>query len=515
MRNRKIDISVEDVDRCLSALNTNKGPGPDGIPPLFYKKTQSIIAWPLQLLFSKSLNQGIFPSKWKHTFIIPIFKSGATSKVDNYRPITILSAVSKIFESCLITKLTPIFNSLIIPEQHGFYKQRSTVTNLFSYVNLILTALGRGSEVHSIYMDFSKAFDKVNHSILIHKLEEYGVSGSLLTWFISYISNRSQQVKIANCLSHMVNVTSGVPQGSILGPLLFLIYVNDIGYKFESPYRLFADDLKIFRIINSRNDVTTLQRDLGHLEEWCVSNNMLLNEDKCHAINFSRKIVSCKVKYILNGQILNFVSEVRDLGITLDSKLTFIPHYEKIVCRANKILGCVTRYGSEFKNLQTIKTLYVTLVRSVTEYGCILWSPQYKIHIDRLEAIQRKFLNCVKHKLPNNLQIDFNYNLSLSYLGMTTLCTRRKYFQLCFVFRVMNNLLDCNEILHSLFFYVPQFAVRRSPLFSIESCRRNYTLNSPLNTALRTCNEFSDSLDFFNCQSYAVFKNRVHHLLCS
>ncbi|WP_219823727.1 reverse transcriptase domain-containing protein, partial [Enterobacter cloacae complex sp. 2DZ2F20B] len=155
----------------------------------------------------------------------------------------------------------------------------------------------------------------------------------------------------------MVNVTSGVPQGSILGPLLFLIFVNDIGYKFESPYRLFPDDLKIFRIINSRNDVTTLQRDLGHLEEWCVSNNMFLNEDKCHAINFSRKIVSCKVKYILNGQILNFVSEVRDLGITLDSKLTFIPHYEKIVCRANKILGCVTRYGSEFKNLQTIKTL--------------------------------------------------------------------------------------------------------------------------------------------------------------
>jgi hypothetical protein len=193
-----IYISVQEVESAIKNLDMNKGSGPDGIRSTFYKNCCDSLMLPLYILFNLSLNKGVFPSSWKHAYIVPVQKTGLLSNIENYRPISILSTASKLFDSILSKRIFPVFKNVLSCHQHGFFQNRSTVTNLFSYVNLIQNSLGDGLEVHSVYTDFSKAFDKVNHSILIQKLSAYGVTGTMLLWFASYLTHRTQQIKMCH-----------------------------------------------------------------------------------------------------------------------------------------------------------------------------------------------------------------------------------------------------------------------------------------------------------------------------
>lgn len=508
-----VDINVHNisVDACdvlknLVNLNCKKGAGPDGIPPKFYKELSSDLALPFCIIFNLSIQSGKFPQAWKSAYVVPVHKSGNRCCVENYRPVSILSSPTKVFESIISNYIFAKFQSIITSDQHGFYRKRSTITNLLCYVNDIIDVMKGGFEVHAVYTDFSKAFDKVVHDILIKKLSAYGVSGCLLQWFVSYLSDRTQQVKLANNLSAARHVSSGVPQGSILGPLLFSIFINDVNREFLCNSCIFADDLKVYKVIKSSDDVDDLQKDLTTLSTWCQDNKMQLNFEKCTVISFSRKLKSTNPYYLLDNKVVKVASVVRDLGVFLDNKLSFVSHCEHVVSKANRALGCLRRYGREFRNIRTLTLLFTTFVRSILEYGCVIWAPYYNAHIDRIEAVQTKYTKFVLGKLP--LRIRHSIELCKSYLGLANLHQRTKFFKICFMYKVLNNMYDMCLIYNYLTFNVPKYAVRKVPLFYLTHCETNYALQSPINSIMAACNLVSNDVDFFH-GNFIKFKHLV------
>lgn len=506
-----IEISYNSVLEGLITINPNKGPGPDGLPNIFLKNCAATLAEPLSFIFNQSISRGIFPEVWKESYITPVFKSGNRSDVSNYRQISIQSSIPKLFEKLIIPTVNESFKNIIVDNQHGFFCNRSTTTNLFAYINHILTSMDQNLEVHSIYTDFQKAFDLVDHQVLIVKLRSYGVRGSLLSWFKSYLTGRIQQVKINNSVSHSFSVPSGVPQGSHLGPLLFSIFVNDIGLKFRSQYLLFADDLKLYRCIKEESDILYLQTDLDNLYEWCLKNNLHLNIKKCHFINFTRRVSKIPAAYNIDNELIKQESVVKDLGILLDSKLSFNEHYDHILAKANRSLGLIQRMTSDFRNINSLRLLYISLVRSTLEYNCIIWSPFYKSHINRFETLQLKFLKTANYVLKkSNIFLDIDQ--AKIYLNLDDLGLRREYLEICFFYKVINSLIDSATVLSEFSLHVPNRQLRQSNILKTIKTNTNYALHSPYNRITRSVNLHS-SLEYFG-SSITRFKTTAHrHLL--
>lgn len=349
-----INITPEMVLKKLNSLDPNKGPGPDGIPSSFVKTCSKELTAPLCALYNLSVRHGIFPSSWKTAHIIPILKSGNKSDCSNYRPISILCCFSKVFESLIYDALYFQFKPLLADQQHGFVNNKSTLTNLVEYITFIKNTFDDHGETHAIYTDFQKAFDKVNHVILIRKLSGVGVHGNLLRWVTSYINNRSQIVTIKGFKSKAAVMTSGVPQGSLLGPLLFLIFINDLASILKCNSLLYADDLKIFKSIKSNNDCQTLQADLDTLSAWCTENKMSLNVNKCFAMSFTKKKNKIGHSYKINDNLLVTKSSAKDLGIIFDTELSFREHFQYIINRCNKLIGFIFRITKNFKNPRSL-----------------------------------------------------------------------------------------------------------------------------------------------------------------
>lgn len=260
---------------------------------------------PLFYIFNSSLKTGYFPQIWKEGIIVPIYKKYDKSNIRNYRPIIILNVIPKLFKSIFYDGMSSAFESIIIEQQHGFRRGRSTITNLCVYTQYLTAALESGMQVDAVYTDFSKAFDKVNHSVLLSKLEAYGVSGMTLQWLSSYLRDRTLVVKIKGQLSNKIFPTSGVPQGSHLGPLLFIIFINDIkNYIKSCEFICYADDLKLYREIKSIDDMLMLQDDLESLYDWSVINKLPLNFEKCETITFTKKRKTMNYYYNINGTVL-------------------------------------------------------------------------------------------------------------------------------------------------------------------------------------------------------------------
>lgn len=233
----------------LKALDSRKAAGPDGLPPILFKNCANSLTFPIVLLFNWSLRHGVMPARFKQTFIIPIYKNGSTTDAENYRPVAKLSVLAKIFDSLIADELFTRFSSKISIHQHGFFRRRSIVTNLASYTEYVERSMAKGGQTDTIYTDFSSAFDKVPHNLLIKKLNDLGVGGTLLKWFSSYLKGRIQQIQIGNVLSDEMCVPSSVIQGSHSGPILFALFVNDLTEKLDVDFAFYADDLKLYRDI--------------------------------------------------------------------------------------------------------------------------------------------------------------------------------------------------------------------------------------------------------------------------
>lgn len=482
-------VTKDQVFRVLKRLDPTKGAGSDGIPSIFAKKCAGALALPLCIIINKSLSSGIFPLAWKRALVIPLFKSGDTTVVKNYRPISILPTFAKTFESLLCPIISSHFQHLITPEQHGFIKARSTLTNLVSFVEDLAAGVDRGRSYDAIYTDFSKAFDRVSHEMLLHKLSSIGIAGMFLKWCKSYLSDRQSIVVAGGHKSKEFRAISGVPQGSHLGPIFFNIFINDVGKCINnSKFLMFADDLKIYRIVNSSEDAALLQSDLCNLVLWCRANGMSLNPSKCHVVRFSRKKNVPYRVYHINQEPLNEVSHTRDLGVILDSKLRFNLHIDNVATKAFKMLGFILRICKDFKNPITKITIFSCLVRSILEYCSTVWNPHYSVYIKRLESVQKRFLWHLTYSCNLGHRLS-NYKDRLLHFNIKSLRHRRELLDIMFLYKLINGNLDTPDLLSRINIYVPKQLQRlKKPPFTIDTSKTNLGYYAPINRSLRSYN---------------------------
>ncbi|CAK1593267.1 unnamed protein product [Parnassius mnemosyne] len=502
-----ININYFEVERLLKSLDLKKSAGPDGIPALFLTKCAGTLSKPITFIFRRSINEGLMPSRWKSAFITPIHKKGPQNIIENYRPISKLNLIAKVFERIVYNQLYPAIKHTIIPQQHGFLQKRSTTSNLLLFTDFVSYNMDKGYQIDAIYTDYSKAFDRIDHAILMEKLSTAGIRGDLFRWFTSYISNRSQAVILNGFTSSWVPVPSGVPQGSLLGPLLFVIFINDISECFlNTNFLLFADDMKIFRIVNNFDDALYLQNDLLNLDNYCRRNKLDINVEKCFCVSFGRKRNINIFKYTLKGSELSRCNEIRDLGITIDNKLLYDQHIEQIVNKAYKALGFIIRSCSSFRNLKSIKILYCSLVRSNLEYASQIWNPQYNIYVNKIESIQKRFIRyvCSKFRIPKE-----NYELLCGRLHLLPLQTRRYTADLVLLSKIAQGHIDCPDLLKKLLISTPTRSLRCNNLLHIPSYRTNYRRNSFFIRASNSFNRLSkdyDKVDLFCTNSSAICK---------
>lgn len=493
-------ISESDYSQSVKKLKPKRAAGFDGIPPYVVKGCSDFFKIPLLYIFNLCIKTKTFPCLWKTSIVSPIFKSGERSNVSNYRPISVLSAPDKLFEQIIYNYLWLHLSTFIPNCQHGFIPRKSTLTNLFSFNNFIYQSFEHRVQVDVIFTDFQKAFDRVDHDVLLKKLCHYGISMDVLKVLSSYLRNRRFIVKY-NCLySDEFDAYSGVPQGSNLGPLLFLYFINDLPEVIShSNCLLFADDLKFFRQIKSFNDCKLLQDDINAVCIWSDENKLAFNIKKCSAMSFTRNSNTIVASYFMYNSELDRVTAVKDLGITIDSKLTYQQHIGNMVKSAYKSLGFLIREAKQLRNLKSIIMLYNALVRPRLEYCSLLWHALPKKYTESCEKVQKKFLRFLyfkKYNRPPDYNVVRSAHLRQEF-EINSLFNRRIIIILLFAYKILNNLANDSHILSLFEFNIPQKNTRCRQLLFVRTVKTNYY--SPLLVLNRLVNFASSkyNVDFF------------------
>ena len=291
-----INITADKVEKKLEKLNPSKSLGSDKMHPRVLREMHQVLAEPLAKLFQLSIETESLPIDWKVGNVSPIHKKGSRQTPGNYRPVSLTSVVGKVLEQLIRDVVTDhlVSNNLLTSCQHGFIKGRSCITQLLATLDHWTDVMDRG-DIDAVYLDFSKCFDSVPHERLLLKLRQYGIQGKLWCWISDFLKGRKQQVSIEGCLSILTMVLSGIPQGSVLGPLLFIIFVNEMPDLVHSGILMFADDTKLFTEIHNEEDVKRLQTDLTALQDGSQIWQLKFNPDKCHVLHLGRN--NQKYKY--------------------------------------------------------------------------------------------------------------------------------------------------------------------------------------------------------------------------
>ena len=493
----ELSIPVQDIRMALSNTDPRKGAGPDRLPPVLVKECADSLASPLAIIFNRSLAEGRFPTVWKTADVVPVHKSGSVHRVENYRPISILCCVAKILEKFVFDRMYAAAKPIISTFQHGFVKKRSTLSNLMSYTSYLFPVLENRRQVDAVYFDFSKAFDKVPHNIAILKLERLGFPSWLTSWLNSYLVDRSAFVKVDRHRSNIFALPTGVPQGSHLGPLIFVLFVNDLCDRIKSHKLLYADDLKIFRSMLTPLDSLVLQTDIDAVHEWCQLNGMQLNVNKCKTISFSRLHTHLHYEYKVNNQSMERVNSIRDLGVVFDHKLKFNEQVLSVTAKAFATLGFLRRNTTDFNDPYALKTLYCSLIRSTLEYAVQIWAPQQSTMRDRIERVQKKFLRFALRQLPWRDPVRLPpYTDRCKLLNLPTLEERRTLLQRLFVFDMLNGNIDCPDVLQKINFYVPPRRLRNHQLLLILTHRTSYGQCNPIDMCCLKFNVVCNMFDF-------------------
>ena len=312
-----------------------------------------------------------------------------------------------IISSSLMTHLEN--NSILNDAQYGFRKKRSCETQLLNTVNHLAKSLDDKSQVDTILLDFSKAFDKVPHQRLLYKLQFYGVRGSTHKWIADFLYERSQRVVLDGCSSDIASVDSGVPQGSVLGPVLFLAYINDLPEYLTngSNANLFADDSILYRTISNTDDARKLQQDLENLQTWEKHWHMEFHPKKCQVLNITNKKKPVKYPYTIHGHVLDTVKSAKYLGVHIQSQLNWNTHVTKIANKANATLSFLQRNLRKSPNT-TKELAYKSMVRPILEYSSTVWDPHTQENASKLERVQRRAARFVKN--------EYNQTASVTHL---------------------------------------------------------------------------------------------------
>ena len=357
----EITIDERGVLKLINNLKVNKAAGPDGIPNKFLKACAEEVAPVLTNIFQQSLNTGQLPQDWKNANVTPIFKKGDKHAPQNYRPVSLTSICCKFLEHIICRHILSHLehHNILTNLQHGFRSGHSCESQLIITLNDLLEAYDNKDQVDMVILDFSKAFDTVPHRKLLHKIKNYGIDGKINVWIENFLVNRKQRVLVDGEFSSFGDVLSGVPQGTVLGPLLFLLHINDLPSHVKSQIRLFADDCLLYRKIRNETDQQQVQQDLIALEAWASTWGMKFNATKCYVMHIHRKKQPYTKFYQLNGHILQQVTETPYLGLTIRDDLQWSSHINKICTKANSTLGFIRRNlkhcHSKFK-----ETAYIT-----------------------------------------------------------------------------------------------------------------------------------------------------------
>ena len=395
-----ISITLNGVEKLLNKINPHKATGPDEIPTRLLKEASYEIAPIITLLFQASLKQGTLPKDWLKANMVPAFKKGDRGKPENYRPISLTSVLCKIMEHIVHSQIMKHFEnySILTDAQHGFRKQRSCESQLLIAIHDLARTLEEGGQMDCIMLDFSKAFDKVPHKRLLHKLHYYGVRGETLNWIQAFLSSRTQTVLVNGKQSKQAPVLSGVPQGTVLGPLLFLAYINDMPECVSSDLRLFADDSLLYRRIKSVEDATILQQDLDKLQEWESKWLMQFHPEKCFTLRVTKKTKPLKSNYTIHGHtLLSAIDQVpksqqkrarqeeeasgkaipntaKYLGVYINGKLSWNHHVYAVTKKATSTLWFLHRNTASCPR-SVKKYCYKAYIRPQLKYASTVLTP--------------------------------------------------------------------------------------------------------------------------------------------
>ena len=487
--------------KIIKKLKLSSSPGPDGITVGFLKNIIAQIANPLCKLYNVSLSNGYIPKDWKIAHVIPIYKKGDAQLPSNYRPVSLTPILCKVLERIVrIQIVSYLFDNGIIPRsQHGFLSKKSTVSNLIECLDKWTENYDRGIQTDVIYLDYSKCFDSVVHSKLLYKLAKYGFSDNAYKWIENFLINRVQHVKVGTCLSDAQEVISGVPQGTVLGPLLFLCFSSDIKDIVKNCHlSMYADDTKLYLGNKNINDCNLLQEDLNSVFSWAKSWQLKLNPDKTKHLC----IGNCRVNFDfkLNGTDIDRVESICDIGVNIQSNLKFTNHCNRVVKRG---FFNIRNMFNTFKghNTEFYVNMYRTYVRPILESSSQVWSPYLIGNIDKLESVQRYFTR----KLPG--LSDRSYKDRLSHLQLESLEARRIKADIILYYKVLSNktVVNTDNCIrtfnshrghnHHLYHH-----------YSRTEARKNFWANR----IVKNWNSLSHEI--VNCTSVYAFKKKLKHV---
>jgi len=432
-----ITVTPEKVCKLLNSLKTTKSPGIDAIHPLLLKECRNELCEVLSKLYESSLIQGIVPDMWRKAQVSPLFKKGNRHSCSNYRPVSLTVILCKLLEKLIREAVMTHMegNKLFTVHQHGFREKHSCVTQLIEVVEHWSEILEQGGNVDCIYLDFAKAFDTVPYTRLMKKLHSYGIRGHLWSWIKAFLNEREQQVKVGASLSSWSPVRSGIPQGSVLGPTLFLIYINDLPEVVTNMVKLFADDTKLYRTISTPADTVGLQDDLNNLHKWSEDWQLSFNAAKCKCVHFGKD--NPKHQYSMDGTPIENVRKEKDLGVIVDEELNFSEHIATKVKKANQAVGMIKNTFT-YLDKEIFLPLYKSFVRPHVEYASVVWSPTYKKDIISVEHVQRRATRLVPECK------NMCYEERLRFLGLPTLCYRRQRADMIQLFKILHDYESVN-----------------------------------------------------------------------
>jgi hypothetical protein len=434
-----LQIQTAGVEKLLKNLQPNKAAGPDHIPCRLLKELSVELAPVLTVIFTQSIESSELPSTWLKADVAPVFKKGSTCLPENYRPVSLTCVTCKILEHIICSHVRAHLDKhgILTHLQHGFRSKHSCETQLLTTLQDFLNIRDNNTQTDLAVLDFSKAFDKVSHKRLLGKLRLYGLEGPISQWICAFLTDRTQRVRVEGDFSKESNVTSGVPQGTVLGPLLFLMFINDLPAVLDpgTSCRLFADDCIIYRQIRSLNDQLQLQKDLTALETWSHRWGMQFNAKKCIIMSISRKPAKVKF-YQLDNTILDNVDACTYLGVLISGNLDWSQHISKCAKKANSRLGFLRR---NLKGCpQKLKrTGYVSLIRSLLEYSSVVWDPHLQKDRDAIERVQRKAARWITGDHSTYSSVTG----MLSQLGLESLELRRKNQRLIMMYKIVHRVV--------------------------------------------------------------------------
>ena len=510
----RVPITIGDVAKVLMALDLNSSMGPDGLHPCLLKSCPSLIS-PIFMIFDMSLRLGRLPQRWKLSEIVPLFKKGSRSDPLNYRPISLTSVCCKSLERIIAAALVEYLelNEILSPDQFGFRRGRAVDDQLLLVYEDVTAWLDEGFSVDVVLFDFSKAFDVVPHAILVEKLSLLGVTGQLLKWIEDFLVGRQMKVNVSGACSSAKPVLSGVPQGSVLGPILFIIFVNHLPSFLMNKCKLFADDMKIYLKVRHAphrliEDLSSCQRDIDVLRRVAESWGLKFNSGKCVTMRFSRGApdLSCAgslVTYNMGGVDLMRDDCCRDLGILIDSSLRFHAHVRQMVAKASGLSNNLLR-STLCRSREFMCNLFVVHVRPLLEFGSVVWNTGYVGDSRLLESVQRRWTK----RIDGMESLD--YAVRLATLNLYSVKGRLLRSDLIKCFKIFSNLSVISP--SDLFTPSPSVNTRGhrfkvlKPHVTLESRRRFFSVR---------CVDVWNSLpdEVVSSSSVNAFKSRLHECL--